>query len=63
MKHNAVVLAARPALIPFSPRKSVIPRRVPVSLWEIHLWIKKTIRLRKRSDTRPKTQTRRWRVK
>ena len=63
MKHNAVVLAARPALIYFSPRKSAIPRRLRITLWQTHSWIKKIVKLRKRSETREETQTMRQRGK
>jgi hypothetical protein len=45
MKHDAV-LAARPALIFFSPRKSAIPRRLRITLWQTHSWIKKIVKLR-----------------
>ena len=56
MKHNPVVLAAKSPLIFFSPRKSAIPRRLPITLWQTHSWIKKITKLRKRSDTREETQ-------
>jgi len=57
MKHSAVVLAARPVLIPFSPGKTAIPRRLRITVWQAHSWTKEIIMLRKRSDTREKTQT------
>ena len=63
MKPNAILLAARPALIFFSPRKSAIPRRVRITLWQTHSWIKKIIKVRKRSDTREGTQAMRQRGK
>jgi hypothetical protein len=49
MKHNAVVLAARPARIVRSLRKSAIRGHVPVTLWETHSWMKRIIKLRKQS--------------
>ena len=57
MKHNAVALAARPALIFFSPRGSAISRRLRITPWQTHSWIKKIVKFQKRSDTREETQT------
>jgi len=63
MKHNAVALAARPELIFSSPRGSAIPRRLRIHLWQTHSWIKKIVKLRKRSETGEETQTMRQRGK
>ena len=40
MKHSASFLAGRLALIFFSPRKRVVPRRLPITSWQTHLWTK-----------------------
>jgi len=45
MKHNGVVLAARPARIFLSPRKRAASRRLPITLWQTHSWMKKIIKL------------------
>ena len=63
MKPDAMVLAARPALVFFSPRKRVSPRRVPITLWQTHSWIKKIIKIPKRSGVRQETKTMRPRAK
>jgi hypothetical protein len=61
MKHSAVVVVARPALISFLPGKKVLPRKLRVTLWQTHSWIKKIIKPRKRSRIQRGTQTmRRW---
>jgi hypothetical protein len=52
MKHNAVVLAARPTLIFVPQRERANPRPVPVNRWQTQSWRKKIIRLPKRWDTR-----------
>ena len=62
MKHNRFVLAGGPVLIFVSPRKSTIPRRLRITLWQTHSWIKKIIKLRKRSESGEKTQTMRGRM-
>ncbi len=60
MKSSTVVLAARPALISFSPGKKAMLRRLPITLWQTDSWIKK-IRLRKQSGASEKTKTlHRW---
>ena len=61
MKHNSVVVAARAQLIALSPRRTAIPRRLRITLWQTHSWIKKITKFRKRSDTREETQTMRQR--
>jgi hypothetical protein len=57
MKHNAVILAAEPALVLFSPRKGAVPRRLHIAPWQAHSWTKKIVKLRKRSRREEKTQT------
>lgn len=51
MKANAVVLASRPAPLFLSPRGRAIPRRLRITLWQTPSWIKKIVKLRKRSGT------------
>ena len=63
MKRNVLVFAARRALISFSPRTKTIPRRLHITLWQTHSWIKKIVMLRKHSDTLKETQTTRQRRK
>ncbi len=64
MKHSAVALAAKPALVLLSPRKrAVVPWRLHVTLWQTHAWIKEIIKLGKRPHTREKTQTKPRRFK
>jgi len=62
MKHNRFVLAGGPVLIFVSPRKSAIPRRLRITLWQTHSWIRNIIKLRKRSESGEKTQTMRGRM-
>jgi len=57
VKHDAVVHAAEPALILFSPRKSAIPRQLRIASWQTHSWKKRIIKLRKRTNARDETQT------
>jgi ribosomal protein L30/L7E len=61
MKHDAAVLEAGPALIFFSPRKTAILRRLRITRWRTHSWIKRIIKVRTHSDTREKTPARRQR--
>ena len=63
MKHNAIVLEVRQTPIFFSPRKSAIPRQVPITRWQTHSWTKKISKLRKHPDTGQDTQTMRQRGK
>jgi len=55
MKHNAVALATRLALNFSSPRGSAIRRRLRIHLWQTPSWMKKIVKLRKRSNTREET--------
>ena len=63
MKHSALVLPARPALILFSPGKSAIPQRLRITLWQTPSWMKQIIKLRKPLDAGEGTQTMRQRSK
>ena len=45
MKHNAVVRAARPALVFRSPRTRAAPWRLRITLRQTHSWTKKIIKL------------------
>ena len=63
MKYNAVVLAARLALILFAPRKGAIPRRVRVTVWQTHSWKKKIVKVQTRPHLGEETQTMRRRFR
>ena len=52
MKHSTVVLAASPVFSSFSPGKRAISRRLRITRWQTHSWIKKITEARQRSDPR-----------
>jgi hypothetical protein len=45
MRHNAIALAARPALIVLAPQKGAVSRRLSFTKWQTHSWTKKIIKL------------------
>ena len=45
MKPNRFVLPGGPVLISVPLRRSAIPRRLRITLWQTHSWIKKIINL------------------
>jgi hypothetical protein len=44
MKPNTVVLAVSPGLVSFSPGKRANPRRLGITVWQTHAWIKSIVR-------------------
>jgi hypothetical protein len=56
MKYNGFVLAACPAQIFLSPRNGAVPRRLPISPWQTHFWVKRIIKLKsaRRAERNPK---------
>jgi len=51
IEHGTAVLSLNPVLIGFSPGNRTVPRRLHITLWQTHSWIKKIIKLQKGSDT------------
>jgi hypothetical protein len=57
MKHNSVVIMAKPAPLPFSSQKNPNSRRLCITPWQTHSWTKKIIKIRGRLDTWSEIQT------
>jgi hypothetical protein len=45
MKHNGLLPAARSAHTRLSPRNRTAPRRLPITRWRTHFWLKRIIKL------------------